>query len=98
MEELKPDYILENFFNYTPLTQKSYMVGVHRYAYKAGEAAEILGLKWAKLYGHDWRLAFEIEFFDGKKELVPYSEVEAGLYKIISDVDLIEERIPPVTE
>ena len=81
------------------LTQKSYLVGIHRYAGRAGEPAEILQLKWCKPNGdYDWRLAFEIEFFDGVRDYVPYSDVVAGLYKIISDVDLIEERIPQVTE
>ncbi len=88
----------DNVFKDYPLTQKTYMVGVHRYAYKAGEPAEILGLKWVKPDGLDWRIAFEVQYFDGKKDFVAYSDVIPGLYKIISDVDLIEERIPPVTE
>jgi hypothetical protein len=83
------------------LTQKSYLVGVHRYAFRAGEPAEIIGLKWCRLSPierHDWRLAYEIEFFDGKKDFVSINDVIAGNHVIISDIDLIEERIPPVTK
>jgi hypothetical protein len=80
------------------LTQKSYMVGIHRYAFRAGEPAEIIELKFVKPDGdYEWRLAFEIEFFDGKKDYIPYVEVVAGLYEIISDVDLANERIPKVS-
>jgi hypothetical protein len=80
------------------LTQKSYIVGVHRYAFRAGEPSEIIGLKWAKPEGLDWRLAYEVEYFDGKRDFVALQDVLAGNHVIISDVDLIEERIPPVTE
>lgn len=75
------------------------MVGIHRYAFRAGEPAEIIELKWVKPDGnYDWRLAFEIEFFDGKKDYVPYQSLLDGNYVIISDVDLANERIPKVTQ
>ena len=81
------------------LTQKSYMVGLHRYAYRVGQPAEIMGMKWVKPDGdYEWRIAFEIEFFDGKRDFIPYFEVVAGLYVIISDVDLANERIPDVNQ
>lgn len=81
------------------LTQKSYMVNVHRYGFRAGEPAEILELKWAKPSPeHEWRLAFEVKFFDGKIDYVAYDDVIAGNSVIISDVDLINENIPPVTK
>lgn len=83
------------------LTQKSYLVGVHRYSFRAGEPAEIIGLKWVRpspFERHDWRLAYEIEFFDGKKDYVSLDDVIAGNHEIISDVDLANERIPRISK
>jgi hypothetical protein len=83
------------------LTQKTYMVGVHRYAYRAGEPAEILELKWVKPNAigdpkHQWRLAFLVQFDDGKQDYVAFSDVLAGNQVIISDVDLINGHIPEI--
>jgi hypothetical protein len=89
MEDFKPEAI----------TQKSYLVGVHRYAFRAGEPAEIIGVKWVKpspVERHEWRLAYEVEFFDGKRDFVALSDILAGNHVIISDVDLLNERIPEI--
>lgn len=89
MEEFKPE----------ALTQKTYLVGVHRYCFRAGEPAEIITLRWVRpspIERHEWRLAYEIEFFDGKKDFVALSDILAGNHLIISDVDLANERIPQI--
>lgn len=88
------------------LTQKSYIVYVHRYGFRAGEPAEILGLKFAKPISvadfnhveHEWRLAFEVQYFDGVVDYVAYQDVISGNAVIISDVDLANERIPLITK
>lgn len=79
------------------LTQKSYIVNVHRYGFRAGEPAEIITLKFAKPNGHDWRLVFEVKYFDEKIDYIAYDDVISGNAVIISDVDLANERIPPIS-
>lgn len=79
------------------LTQKSYIVGVHRYSFKAGEVGEIIGVKHVKPSGYDWRLAFEVEYLDGKKDLVAFEDVSSGNAVIISDVQYALGQIPEIT-
>lgn len=89
---------LPKLFTMEVLTQKSYIVGIHKNAFRAGEPAEIIDLKFAKPSPqHEWRLAFEVEYFDGKRDYIGYSDVIAGNYVIISDADLANERIPKVS-
>jgi len=76
------------------LTQKTYIILDHRYGFRVGEPAEILDFKWVKLSENsEWRLAFEVMYFDGLKEYIQYSDVISGKAVIISDVDLANERI-----
>lgn len=78
------------------LTQKAYLVGVHHYAYRTGEAAEIIGVKYVKPEGYDWRLAYEVVYSDGKTDTVAYADVEYGNFVIISDVQLALGQIPSI--
>jgi len=78
------------------LTQKAYLVGVHRYSFRAGEVAEIIGLRFAKPKGYDWRLAYEVEYFDGKKDFVSLEDVQSGNVVIISDLELSDGKIPEI--
>lgn len=79
-----------------PLTQKAYIVGVHRHAFRAGEVGEIIGIEHVKPDGYDWRLAIKVEYFDGFIDHVSYSDVTAGNFEIISDVQLALGQIPEI--
>lgn len=76
------------------LIQNAYMVGVHHYSFRCGEAAEIKALKWVKPEKLDWRLAYEVEYMDGKVDYVAVADVNAGNYAIISDTDFALGRMP----
>lgn len=78
------------------LTQKAYIVGVHRYAFRAGEVAEIIGIKYVKPTGYDWRLAMEVEYADGFIDYVAFEDESSGNYEIISDVQLGLGQIPEI--
>jgi hypothetical protein len=78
------------------LTQKAYIVGVHRYAFRAGEVAEIIGIKYVKPIGYDWRLTIKVEYADGFIDYVSIQDVTAGNYEIISDVQLGLGQIPVI--
>jgi hypothetical protein len=78
------------------LTQKCYLVGVHRYSFRAGEPAEIIGVKFAKPTGYEWRLAYEVEFIDGIRDFVAFSDLESGNAVIISDVQYALGQIPEI--
>jgi len=94
----KSPIFTEIIFSMDALTQKAYLVGVHRHSYRAGEVAEIIAVKWAKPTGHDWRLVYEVQFFDGDTDLIPYLDVEGGNAVIISDLELSQGKIPEVCQ
>jgi hypothetical protein len=81
----------------TALTQKAYCVGVHHYAFRVGQAGEIIGLKFVKPTSgrikYDWRLAYIVQYDDGFKDFVSLSDVEAGNYVITSDVQLAKDNL-----
>jgi hypothetical protein len=79
-----------------PLIQKAYIVGVHRYAFRAGEVAEIIGMKYVKPTGYNWRLAMVVEYVDGFIDYVAFEDVSSGNYEIISDVQLGLGQIPKI--
>lgn len=79
----------------TALTQTAYIVGVHHYSFRVGQAAEILGIKYVKPFGKDrfnqpyeWRLAYIVKYDDNVIDYVAISDVENGNYAIISDYEL----------
>ena len=85
----------------TAMTQKAYMVGLHPYSFRVGEAGEIVGTQYVKPNGKDykndpyrWRLAFVVLYDDGFKDFVSFEDVTHGNYAIISDVQLGLGQIP----
>lgn len=88
----------------TVMTQKAYIVGVHRHAFKAGEPGEIIGTQFVRPMGNDpfgypypWRLAYVVVYDDGAKDFVPFVDVQVyGNYEIISDVQLALGQIPSI--
>lgn len=83
-----------------PLAKEDlYLVGVHRYCFRAGTPAKIVGLKMVtpdiKL---EPRPCFVIEFSDGVLDLVAFEEyANQKHYKILTFADILENRIPRVT-
>lgn len=87
--------------NATVLTQKAYIVGIHSYSFRVGEAGEIIGIKFVKprrldnnMKPYNWRLAYIVLYDDGVKDCVCVEDVENGNYAIISDVQLALGQIP----
>ena len=76
--------------------EKCYSVGIHRYCYRAGEPAEIIGIRyqWVK---DEHRIVYKIRFADGKTDTFPVSEI-GKFWKIISFRDIVNGNIPKVTE
>jgi hypothetical protein len=82
-----------------PSKQKAYYVGLHRYHYRAGEPAEILGVVIV-IRGDTARPCYYIRFADGEEEYaLVYDEDRSGvgpLHRIISEDDVKACRIPQV--
>ena len=76
---------------------KCYSVGVNRLCFRAGEPAEIkrIGYQWVDVNPPDYRLVYEIEFYDGETDTIPLKEVGTA-WKIISFKDIINGNIPKV--
>jgi hypothetical protein len=81
-----------------PTKEKCYLVGVHRYCFRAGVPAEITGVKMCQpSVMADYRFGYEIEFSDGKTDIVPVSEI--GIHwKMITFLEILNGEIPPITE
>lgn len=78
--------------------EKAFLVGIHRYCFRAGEPSEIIGVKMTrKSVVEDFRLCYLIEFYDGTQDYVPVSEVGTH-WKVISFRDIFEGEIPKITE
>lgn len=74
------------------ITQKAYIVGVHPYAFRSGEAAEIIGTKYVKPTGHNWRIAFKVEYADGFIDYVAFEDVTSGNYEITQMSNLVLDK------
>lgn len=74
----------------------AYLVGIHRYCYKAGKPGKITGVRLMPI-GAEQRPCFEVEYEDGAKDTVPIYK-EPHFYKIISAIDILRGNIPEVTE
>lgn len=65
-------------------TAPAFLVGTHPYAFRSGEAAEIVGVKTVfPKNGRTPRPCFEVKYQDGVIDYTPVSEVENGNYAII---------------
>ena len=70
---------------------KLYLVGIHRYLYRSGIPAEILG----EIFAND-RQCYRVRYSDGVEDFVPCCEHDN--YTIISGNDVLNKRIPKVTK
>jgi len=69
-------------------TEKVYLVGVHRYCFRAGEKCEIIGVEYVQpSEKYDYRLAYKVQYDDGKIDWVALSDVEAGNWEYVSALE-----------
>jgi len=62
--------------NKLPPTEKCYYTGTHRYSFRAGQPAEIIGVFMAAPEGADWRPCFYVRYPDGIEDLSPISDMD----------------------
>lgn len=74
--------------------EKVFLVGIHRYSFRAGEPAEIIGLKMATPDNMLPRLCYQIQFGDGAIDYVACSD--SLNFDIISWTQLLKNEIPVV--
>lgn len=77
-------------------TDKAYLVGIHRYSFRAGEPAEIKGVVMSCSKDSKFRPCYKIEFADGTEDLVAICDEKN--YKIIGFKDILSGDLPVVTE
>lgn len=85
---------------------KAYFVGIHRYHYKSGVPAEIVGVEWvmpdttltdrAIKNTPNARLCYHIRWADGTEDWVPV--IDNATYKIISFQNILKNQIPEITK
>lgn len=75
---------------------KAYLVGIHRYSFRSGEPAEIIGVEIItpddKL---EPRLCYHVMWRDKVEDFIA---VDGGHFKIISFTDILSGNIPRVTD
>jgi hypothetical protein len=82
--------------------EDAYLVGIHRYSYRSGEPAKIIGVVMytpgSSGDSDDYieRPCYHIIFPDGVEEYTPVSDLLN--YAIISEDDVERNNIPPVTQ
>ena len=76
------------------MIKKAYLVGTHRYSFRAGEPAEILGVMFVTPPENEIRACYHIRFDDGRDDFVPLSETHH--FEIISQEDVKLGKIPKV--
>lgn len=77
------------------MNQKAFLVATNLGFFRAGEAAEIVGVEFVTPKGHDSRACYRVRFHDGKVDWVPLSDTQN--FKIISEGELWAGKVPKVT-
>jgi hypothetical protein len=75
--------------------EKAYFVYIHRYGFRAGEPAEILGVVVATPVLNEPRAAYHVRFADGHEDYIAIKDHEN--FEIISESDVKAGRIPAIT-
>lgn len=75
--------------------EKAYLVGIHRYSFRCGKPAEIIGIKIViPCEGDTPRECYHVVFEDGVEDYIPITL--DGHYVIISFNDIVDGKIPSV--
>jgi len=75
---------------------KAYLVGVHRYSFKSGKPAEIIGVEMVTPENGKPRLCYHIMWSDKVEDWIAVED--SANYKIISFEDILAGDIPEVTQ
>ncbi len=78
------------------IREKVYLVGIHRYLFRAGEPAEILGVEEITPENGTPRLCYHVLWSDKVEDSLRLDEIH--LYKFIAFNDIVDNKIPEVTE
>jgi hypothetical protein len=81
--------------------EKLFLVGTHRYSFRAGTPAEIVGTTMITPEGHEPRPCFVVKFDDGTEDMVsiftvPGSTNKNSHYEFITEADVRAGKIPEV--
>ena len=83
--------------------EDAYLVGIHRYSYRAGEPAKIIGVTMYTPFQtvHKDEISiprpcYHIIFPDGIEEYIPVSDFLN--FAIISETDVEKNKIPPISQ
>lgn len=69
-------------------TEKVYLVGVHRYCFRAGEKCEIVGVEYVQPSDDaDYRLAYKVKYDDDVIDWVAFTDVEAGNWEFVYQLE-----------
>lgn len=74
------------------IRDEAYLVGIHRYSFKCGKPAKIIGVEFVTPEKGDPRLCYHIVWADKTEDWIPIN------YKIISFEQILAGDIPAVTE
>ena len=75
-------------------TQNVYFVGIHKYSYKAGEPALVLGVKSVQKEDGTEEICYHLKYEDDCEDYSPICD--NNNYKLISEQEKIKELIPEV--
>jgi hypothetical protein len=73
---------------------KAFLVGTHRFSFRAGEPAEIIGVRFTTPADLEPQACYFVRFGNGNEDLVPIAD--ARNYQIISEADVKAGKIPAV--
>jgi len=79
-------------------TEKVYLVGVHRYCFRAGKKAEIIGIEYVQPSDDaDYRLAYKVKYDDEFIDWVAFTDVEAGNWEYVPQIEADFGMLPGVS-
>ena len=75
---------------------KAYLVGIHRYSFKSGKPAEIVGVELVTHENEKPKLCYHIMWTDTVEDWIAVED--SSNYKIIGFEDILAGNIPDVTQ
>ena len=78
--------------------ENAYLVGVHKYCFKAGEKCRVIGVSYVQPNDDDdYRLAYKVVYDNGAVDYVAVSDVEAGNWQWVSELEVGFGMLPGVS-
>jgi hypothetical protein len=93
---------LEGGFKMADRKEKLFVVGTHRYSFRAGTPAEVIGVAMFTPEGMEPRPGFILRFEDGTEDTLPIFAASSSIeknphFEFITEADIHVGRIPEVT-